>query len=543
VFEVPSLLALAAATAQQEAAPGGGFGIGAFVLILTIVALLVWMAYLFINSRRSRAATTEPSPLNQSPYMSDDELENVRTTRVLRAAVIAAAALAVILPWYAFNEADRTAAATERVAQLDIDEGEKWFHDFLCFQCHGEDLGGGAAEFAEPRSGVLTTWLVPSLNDVFYRYSEDEVRYVIEYGRQGTPMPANGLAGGGSMTDSEIDQLLAFIQANQVPQAEAVAKADRNVDLALGRIDSGEEATQILINKQQARIDAVERSTEVLAVAGDLENEVLDLLGGAGTCTPASAELALTTCDEPGLDTDRDGITDAAEAQLTEIARIANENLTTLGFNADGTANPLPKTVDGRQIYDVSYDATNAFTNSVDGLPVADLDTAEQMLSALRNDLLLVGITADKKADFLKPLLSGLDFLENSAETQPWMVDFAEVGTAMSDVAGRPISEDEAKRAVGLFNGYCARCHSGGFSAGSSFEVGPGTGAWGPAINDGREAVQFPNLDDHRNFIIDGTDNAVHYGVNGIGTGRMPGFGTSLSKDDIDLIALYERTL
>ena len=34
---------------------------------------------------------------------------------------------------------------------------------------------------------------------MFYRYSEDEVRYWITYGRQNTPMPANGLEGGGAL--------------------------------------------------------------------------------------------------------------------------------------------------------------------------------------------------------------------------------------------------------------------------------------------------------------------------------------------------------
>jgi hypothetical protein len=31
--------------------------------------------------------------------------------------------------------------------------------------------------------------------------------------------------------------------------------------------------------------------------------------------------------------------------------------------------------------------------------------------------------------------------------------------------------------------------------------------------------------------------------VNGLGSGRMPGFGASLSRADIELIALYERTM
>ena len=32
------------------------------------------------------------------------------------------------------------------------------------------------------------------------------------------------------------------------------------------------------------------------------------------------------------------------------------------------------------------------------------------------------------------------------------------------------------------------------------------------------------------------------YGVNGIGSGRMPGFGQILSADDLNLIATYLRS-
>jgi mono/diheme cytochrome c family protein len=542
-----ALVTALSAALQEEgvASTEGGFGIGAVVLTLAIVVLLLWMAYLFINSRRSRRAAVEPSPINQTPYLSDDELENVRTTRVLRAAVLAAAGLAIVLPWYAFNEADRAAQATADLDELTIEDGHALFVRFECVGCHGADLGGGAATFVEPRTGVETSWLVPSLNDVLYRYSEDEVRYVIEYGRKGTPMPPAGLAGGGSMNSQEVDQVIAYIRANQIPQADVVAKADRNVDLALGNIANGADSTQVRIKQQQARIDDVENAPNVLAVTGGLEEEMLDLLGGDGTCTPASAKLALTTCDNPGQDTDRDGLTDAVEPRLTEIASIAHDNLTDLSFNSDGTAFPVPNA-----FYEVSFDPLNPFTNVDDaGLPQPDLVAADQMLKELHNDLLLVRITAEKQETFLAPLRSGLASLNDAARLGLWEVDFdqvlADMDAAAAGVEGAPqsLTAEDAQRAVGLFNGYCSRCHTGGWSAGASFVIGYGRGAWGPAINDGRAVVQFPDFVDHADFIQDGSENAVAYGVNGIGTGRMPAFGTSLSREDIELIALYERTL
>ena len=194
-------------------------------------------------------------------------------------------------------------------------------------------------------------------------------------------------------------------------------------------------------------------------------------------------------------------------------------------------------------VYDVAFDPANAYTNTSDDRPVPDLDEAETVLSAIEADLLLIRVTAEKQADFLADLESGMDFLETSAAVQLWLVDFDEVASAMSDQAGLAVSSADAERAVGLFNGYCARCHTGGYSAGSTFEIGAGRGAWGPAITDGRSVAQFPFVEDQVDFVIAGTNASEPYGVNGLGTGRMPGFGASLSEADIELITLYERTM
>ena len=138
---------------------------------------------------------------------------------------------------------------------------------------------------------------------------------------------------------------------------------------------------------------------------------------------------------------------------------------------------------------------------------------------------------------FLEGLHQGLDFLTTSLEQRLWEVDSAAVAAEME------VSQADAELAVGLFNGYCARCHTGGYSAGASFTQGPGSGAWGPSLVDGRSRVQFPDIADQIAFVVAGSQNAEQYGVNGIGTGRMPSFGTTLSERQIELIVMYERTL
>lgn len=526
-----SIFVLAAVSPGAEpAASGAGLGIGAYALILAVALLLGWMGYLFLNSRRSREATQEAAPLNLSPAASDDELENKKLTRVLRAALFGSALMAVIMPWYAFNEPGRQEAFAEELDRLYIEEGAHWYSTdaFECADCHGPTGGGGAAEITEARSGVDTTWATPALDDILFRYEEEEVRHWIVFGREGTPMPPYGLDGGGAMTVQEIDQLIAFLQSIQVTQQEAFGKAEGVADRALTQIAGGQAATEKLIAFQEAQIAQVRAAKTTMTVVGTIPDDVKDLLQAPGTCTPESAELVSTTCDQPGVDTDRDGLTDEAEKGLTAAAATSHENLTDVSFDADNEVYVFTP----QQAYDIRFDPFDAFTNGG-----ADLDEAEAFLAHLESDILLLSVTAEQEDQFLEGLESGLEFLLDSLEQRRWEVDFAVVASEMG------VPEDDARFAVGLFNGYCSQCHTAGFSAGPAFNQGAGTGAWGPSLVDGRSAVQFPHIEDQIIFVIEGSANAEGYGVNGLGSGRMPAFGKVLSARQIELIVMYSRTL
>ena len=82
---------------------------------------------------------------------------------------------------------------------------------------------------------------------------------------------------------------------------------------------------------------------------------------------------------------------------------------------------------------------------------------------------------------FLNEALDGLEFLETALEQRLWEVSFEEI--AESTFGG---NIDEAKRAVGLFNAYCARCHTAGYSAGVAYTKKIGSGGLGPALRGGR---------------------------------------------------------
>ena len=103
------------------------------------------------------------------------------------------------------------------------------------------------------------------------------------------------------------------------------------------------------------------------------------------------------------------------------------------------------------------------------------------------------------------------------------------------------ISEGQA-----LFMANCARCHTKGYSYGEPEQEGAG-GAFGPNLTNGVELRQFPALAGgvakQIEFVTTGSDFQKPYGTQGIGSGRMPGFGQELSARQIEQIVLYERSL
>ncbi|MEY2397923.1 MAG: hypothetical protein QOJ00_1097 [Actinomycetota bacterium] len=102
-----------------------------------------------------------------------------------------------------------------------------------------------------------------------------------------------------------------------------------------------------------------------------------------------------------------------------------------------------------------------------------------------------------------------------------------------------------------LFDQFCSRCHTRGWSydwkdaTGNAFETPPppGSGAFGPNLTNGDTLRQFADPAKHLEFITLGSDFQKPYGVRGVGSGRMPGFGQMLSEAQIRAIVDYERSL
>ena len=110
---------------------------------------------------------------------------------------------------------------------------------------------------------------------------------------------------------------------------------------------------------------------------------------------------------------------------------------------------------------------------------------------------------------------------------------------------------DEVAQGALLFQTNCARCHTRNWSVYAASGTNPhaplplpqGSGALGPSLVDGATLSQFVTVDSQTEFVTLGSIYQRAYGVRGIGSGKMPGFGNVLSPEQIDAIVAYERSL
>ena len=466
-------------------------------LVVTIVALAAigWFAYLVGSGSRRRRR--DPVPANLSVSQTDDELETTRLDRTLVGAVVTAGFLTLAMPIYYLGELDRQEGFVEEFSHASVERGHEVWEEFGCGDCHGAAGGGGVAAFLEERSQVnVAGWAAPALDDIFYRYDRDEARFWIVYGRANTPMPPWGLEGGGPLNSQQVDDLLNYIESFQIDQTGALLKVEGSVNGAVNRLSGAADSVAAQITDQEELIETIRTSGDSSAVASDFAEQARDLLDRTGT----------------GIDTDGDGLSDVAETGLTSVLNQAFE----AGFLASG----------------LSFDPRNAETL----IGIGDFVSASRAVGDLESTATSLSITFANQDVLIGQARFGLGFLEDAAADARWEVDIAAVADASfgSD-------QEAANRAVSLYNSYCARCHTAGYSAGPSFQQVQASGALGPSLRDGRSLTQFLTVEDMYDFISNGSVEGVGYGVNGVGSGRMPGFGMVLSEDDLNLIVGYLR--
>ena len=464
-------------------------------LSITLIALGIIAALAFFTAAgfRGSGKLNDYAP-NLSKYRTDDDLETKTLDRTLTVAVILASLLTIMIPLYYLGEQERQEGFVEEFDEVSVERGEHLYEEFGCGNCHGVDGSGGAASYVEKRSGINVTWTAPAINNVFYRYDDEEVRYWLIFGRANSPMPAWGLEGGGPMNDGQLDDLIEYMHHFQITQESELRTIEMNINSSLSRLETSELLVENEIARQKELIQSVEEAPSKLPIVEKAVEDVSALLSNEG-----------------GIDTDEDGLSDSTETELSTYSASISEALGTSILNLDPDNE---QSIPGRK----------------------DLSVARGYLSQLESELINIRIVSEGYEKFINEAETGLAFLEKALEDKLWEVSFDEIANSTFDG-----NLEKAKRAVGLFNAYCARCHTAGYSAGVAYTKEIASGGLGPALRAGRANIQFKQREDLIDFIVKGSVNGKAYGVNGVGGGKMPGFGAVLPESDIALIIDYLR--
>jgi mono/diheme cytochrome c family protein len=109
------------------------------------------------------------------------------------------------------------------------------------------------------------------------------------------------------------------------------------------------------------------------------------------------------------------------------------------------------------------------------------------------------------------------------------------------DVKAANVQQYGTTDGAALFEAFCARCHTQGYSYGQPSVMGGG--AYGPDLTGGATLRQFPTVQQQITWVTETVPIGKQYGQRGISSGRMPFFGDMLTEDQIRAIVGYERTL
>ncbi len=200
-------------------------------LLLTVI-LIGWIVYMLLNLRSARAelgSEIELAP-NRKKYYDDEVLEGRRLEMVQLSGVLLLVVIVVALPLYWILEPSRQAGATAEKEELFVEWGSRLFAPtadlgFNCSGCHGGMGGGGGAapyNVIDPLTNEVNavSWKAPAVNTIFYRYSEEEVRFILVYGRPFSPMSPWGVEGGGPMNEQQIETLISYLRSIQIDRED-----------------------------------------------------------------------------------------------------------------------------------------------------------------------------------------------------------------------------------------------------------------------------------------------------------------------------------
>lgn len=205
-------------------------------LVVFVPAAALWAIFIARTGRpgaRPRPKIGIPRALR--PGEPDEVLEGPRLLRIQAGGVTFVILTVVTMAFYWLPEASRQASFQERFDEESVHRGgiifkpppplpedvgaaefkeieEKVALGMGCATCHGLESESQPVNFVDPASGKPVKYMAPPLNTVFQRWDEEVVRFTIERGRPGTPMPAWGVQFGGPMTPMMVNDIVAYLK-------------------------------------------------------------------------------------------------------------------------------------------------------------------------------------------------------------------------------------------------------------------------------------------------------------------------------------------
>ncbi|MFN8034956.1 MAG: cytochrome c [Acidimicrobiia bacterium] len=465
------------------------------VVGLLLVGVLVWI----LASRRS--LTTERGAQNVTPAPSDEVLETRRLERVLGAALVFVVTIAAGLSLYWLFEPTRQAAAdkgfdersVERGAVLFASKGMKSYdstRSLQCANCHGADAGGGTAPFTI-KSENKSCVKPNDTREVCLPKAVTWKAPALNTVFYRFPRPKNGCTGLQKIDPTNQD---CYTQVTDI--------------ITFGRPGTPMPAWGVSSGKGVLNEQGI----------SDLVNYLESI-----QVSPAKAR-AQVAADGKALQKD------AASAVCTAKLNFAKANAVWAFFAPDDPRAPAGAKASRGALCDA--DAKTAAKTFGDDLKGKQRQTLyEDMALAIR---------AGDTPTAVEAVARTAEAVKNSEAFE------AKVGSA---------GQGEL-----LFLTQCARCHTKGWSyvdpsnPDTPLPAPDGSGAFGPNLTNGSTKRQFPKVSDQVEFITNGSVFQQGYGVRGVGTGRMPGFGDRnvgspnyhpgmLTKKQIEAIVAFERSL
>jgi mono/diheme cytochrome c family protein len=273
--------------------------------LLAVTIVVGWVIYAFFNNRSARpelGSEIELAP-NRKPYYDDETLEGPRLERVQLLSVLLLVIIVIGLPLYWIFEPDRMAGAVEGKENRFVSWGALLFAPtgsnptaFNCAGCHGGmNAVGGEAPYnvtnPSTREVKAVLWKAPALNTVYYRFSEDEIRFILVYGRPFSPMSPWGIEGGGPMNAQQIDTLLAYLASIQI-EREDCAEGEEDPKLCPG----GHLPSEI-----QGEIDAAARQSVEDGTYASYGEALFNLELSSGAYSCARCHTQGWSYDDPGV--------------------------------------------------------------------------------------------------------------------------------------------------------------------------------------------------------------------------------------------------